>query len=183
MEIINIIQIIAVALMGRLWASDEFEVLVKIPFINKTINLKKPLSCFIAGLFFLPNIQMAIVVFLGLWIGNVKRDSIFGLLSLPLRQCPSEALKMTLKAFSFIFLTVGVYYLTRGTALSLHVACIFLPMLSRAPVQFLCRYFWFVPENAQNQPTKFGRFFLGKAELYELLWSGVIGYSIILIGG
>lgn len=176
-----VIQLIALALLGRWWGSDVF----KFP-------LKKPLTCVLAGLLFLPNWYMVAAVAVGLYVGHLLRDSIFGLLKNPIvwKDLP----KMTLRAFSFTLGALAAYYIVFGLNITPYLALCLLPVVSRAPIQLLCRLLP-LPESADPKMAVFtpspkggwlwkqklvhavkqrGRlFFGGKAEIYELIHGGV----------
>jgi hypothetical protein len=158
-----IIQIIVVAFLGRLYGSDILKAYIRNGY-------KKPLCCLASGALFLPDWRLSIVVFAGLWIGHLLRDSIFELL----KQKPFDwqaAIKMTYRAFSFLPLMLGVYYLTHGVAFSTTSILILLPMLSRAPIQYLCR---FLP-----LPESGPQFLMTKAAMYEFIWCAFIAIGIV----
>jgi hypothetical protein len=160
-----ILQILAIGLLGRLYGSDILK-----PYIRN--GYKKPICCLLSGIVFLPNLQLALVVFAGLWIGHMLRDSIFELL----KDKPFDkkaALNMTIRAASFLPLGAGVYYLMHGVTLNPFITLLLLPMLSRAPIQYACK---FLP-----LPESGPQFLLTKAAVYELLWCLVIGVEIWLI--
>jgi hypothetical protein len=158
-----IIQIIALAFLGRLYGSDILK-----PYIRN--GYKKPLCCLASGALFLTNWQLAVMVFIGLWIGHLLRDSIFELLKDKPFDCQAT-IKMTYRAFSFLPLMLAVYFLVHGVTLSAAFMFVFLPMLSRAPIQYLCRFLP-IPESGPQ-------FLMTKAAMYEFIWCVVIAIGIV----
>lgn len=165
---LSVISVLLFTLLGRWWGSDLF----KFP-------LRKFVISFLAGAVFLPHWQLSIVIAVGFMVGNLLRDSIFDLLT---KNDLKAAALMTLRASAFLPLMLAVYYLTHGMALNSVLLVTLIPVLSRAPIQLLCRFIP-VPVNAQKNKTAFGRLFLGQAEIYELVWCLTIGLCIVFIYG
>jgi hypothetical protein len=110
------------------------------------------------------------------------RDSVFGLLKKNILW--SDYTRMTLRSCSFLPLLVGLYAFSHVNLISPWMLLIFLPVFSRAPIQLACRYLP-LPTEAPKKGNKINSFFVGKAEVYELLWNLVIGSSMmgIISGG
>lgn len=151
------------AITGRLYGHDW-------PWVRYTTLL--------AGLVAFPDYILMAIISIGWFIGNLLRDSIFTLLRKQPDMEYSEAVrKMTLRAFAFVPLLAGVWYCSGAGWCPFSVLVVLSSVLSRAPVQFLCRFLPF-PENSRNAQGWLGRLMLNRAAMYEFLWSGIIGLSI-----
>jgi len=150
------IEILLFGILGRLAGSS-----VGGHFTNKA------LMSLLQGLLFCPDYYLALIVFLGMWLGNVMRDSIFGLVY---GWNTKDAFKMTCKALWYapLFLGVGIY-----------LKSILLPtMLLRAPIQYLCS---FLPlaTSRNDKGTLLQKLLGGKAECYEFIYSMAIGGGLL----
>lgn len=152
---IEIVQIIAFGVLGRLAGSK----------VGGKFTGKAYMS-FLQGCLFLPNYELALIVFLGMWLGNVMRDSIFDLVY---GWDSKAALKMTLKGLWYapVFVGVGFYSLV-----------LLIPtFLLRAPIQYLTS---FLPlaTSRNDKGTLLEKLFYGRAEIYEFTYSVVIGAGL-----
>jgi len=167
----EILIIILFGLLGRLWGSDQVELML----FNK--NWKKPLVAICSGLLFFPNPIMSGVVTFGVYVGQTLRDSIFDLL---IGWDTKMAIAITYRALSFLPLMLGAYYIIRGLVIEYSLVWCVVPVLSRAPIQYLCG---FLPlrESAAPYAKWYKKFFLNQAAMYEFIWCCVIGLSIVRI--
>jgi len=161
---ISAIQITLLALFGRLTGSDVG---------GRAIN--KSTMALASGLIFLPDIVLSAVVAVGLLLGHALRDSIFALLT---GWDSKAALRMTYRAASFLPLMLVLYVYGHGLEITPAIALCFVPMLTRAPIQYLCRFIP-LPIAADKNGKWYVQLFLGKAEMYELIYSAAIAVAIV----
>jgi len=157
------IQFIFLALFGRLTGTDVG---------GKWIN-KLTMSA-LSGLLFIQQPIVAAIVFFGLLIGHALRDSIFDLLT---GWNTKAAIRMTLRASSFLPLMVWVYISAYGLELTPYILLCLIPF-TRAPIQYLCKFIP-LPIEADKTGKWYVQLFLGKAEMYELIYSAGIGVAIV----
>ena len=151
----EILQILAIGILGRLAGSD-------FPFTHKWV------TSFLMGCLFLPNYELAGIVFLGFFLAEVKRDSLFYLLWKGWSK--KEFIKITLASLWYapLFIAVGIY-----------LKAILLPtFLLRGVINRLC--FWIpLPSSANHTGSFWNKFLGGRAEIYELLFNIAIGVGLV----
>lgn len=145
-------------ILGRLTGSD-------FPFTHKWVT-----SAVTGGIFYLwqQDWKLSLIVFIGLLLAEVKRDSLFDISSFGWDN--KKALYMTYKALWYapLFIGVGIY-----------LNAILLPtFLLRSPVQYVCKFIPF-PRSRNHKGTFLQKFIGGRAECYEFLYNIVIGIGLV----
>lgn len=169
---------LGIGLFGRIWGNDALAFFIKnpLPFGGNKFNPKKLLTAILSGCLFLPDLLTAGCVALGIYLGQLLRDSLFGLLR---GWNWKAALYMTFRAFSFLPLMLGCYYLSNGFTWNLldAILCI-TPMLSRPIVQYLVGLTP-IPEGLPEDTNEFVKLVWGSPAIYEWTWMTVIGFCVV----
>ena len=163
-DMIKTIQILGLAILGRLWGHK--------------LNIPKPVKIVLigtlSGALFLPNLHLFLAVGIFIIVGELFRDSIFDLLR---GWKWKPAIKMTLRGASFLPLMISINFISNGNITFDLLPWVAVLMLSRPIIQYGCKFLP-VAENAQLE-SGYKQFWKGKAEIYELLWSAARAKCIL----